>query len=133
MSRMTAVVPAGVDAPAQARRFCSTVCREWGVDGLTDLCALLVSELVTNAVVHGSGPVGLELRLDGGVLRVSVAQEQVVGLPEPLMSGSAAISGRGLAIVDRMAAGWGAETDDGGTTVWFDLVLSEPPGAGGRG
>jgi anti-sigma regulatory factor (Ser/Thr protein kinase) len=122
MLRMSSALPRTVEAPARARRLCERACREWGFDRLHDVCALLVSELVTNAVLHGTGAVEVELRSEGACLHVGVRQfDRVLELPDVHMSGPDAVRGRGLAMVERLAADWGAEVAPQGSTVWFEL------------
>ena len=132
MAQMSVALTRSVDAPAEARRLCTAVCHEWALDALVDVCALLVSELVTNAVVHGAGAVELEVAAERGGVRIAVSQrDAVTGLPEARMSGPTEVSGRGLAIVDAMAEQWGAEVDERATRVWFRLAT--PPAGGPAG
>ena len=110
-------VPSSV---ARLRRFAVQACRTGapGVDG--DVVALLVSELVTNALLHGSGEVRLRvLPVDGGVrVEVHDASRTLPSLrhPRPDEEG-----GRGIALVDTLATTWGADACDDGKTVWFVL------------
>ena len=122
MLRMSSAPPRTVEAPARARRLCERACREWGFDRLHDVCALLVSELVTNAVLHGTGAVEVELRSEGACLHVGVRSAHVdVGQLEHPVELPDAVRGRGLAMVERLAADWGAEVAPQGSTVWFEL------------
>jgi anti-sigma regulatory factor (Ser/Thr protein kinase) len=83
--------------------------------------ALMVSELVTNALVHGVGTITLRIDLEVDVLRVEVADEGEVALdPSPTPG---AHGGLGLRIVERLADDWGVR--DGSTRVWFEL--GQPP------
>jgi anti-sigma regulatory factor (Ser/Thr protein kinase) len=123
MLRMSTALPRSVEAPARARALCARACSDWHLEPLADVCMLLASELVTNAVTHGSGSVELEIRSDGRRLVVAVGQEgHVPELPEPRMSAPDAMTGRGLAIVAELATRWGADVDERGTTVWFELA-----------
>jgi anti-sigma regulatory factor (Ser/Thr protein kinase) len=83
----------------------------------------LVSELVTNAVVHGPrrGAVGLRVAITTGGIRVEVDDDGAVF--RPLMPPPARPDGSsayGLTLVDHTAARWGIE-DRPGTRVWFEL------------
>ena len=66
----------------------------------------------------------------GSIIRtpmVSVCQsDPAPGLPDPRMSDTGAVGGRGLAIVDELAARWGCDVDELGTTVWFELPAPQP-------
>jgi anti-sigma regulatory factor (Ser/Thr protein kinase) len=88
------------------------------------VAVLLTSELVTNAVVHGLGPVQLVLIDDGIRLRVEISDGETASLP--LTAGRPAsvdVSGRGLPTVDRLADRWGSgpRRTPPGKTVWFEL------------
>jgi len=117
-------IPASVTAPARARRLCERACRAWSLEDLVADCDLLVSELVTNAVAHGSGPIVLEIEQRDRGVRVSVTD----GAPTSAIAEVAAREvlddaegGRGLAIVAAVAARWGSHRDKEGTRVWFEL------------
>lgn len=101
------------------------MCREWALVGYLTDCQLLVSELVTNAVVHGAGPVALELQHHDGALRVGVTGGMADGRGsarfEPRTSHDDEETGRGLSIVDAVAADWGTWCERDGTFVWFEL------------
>lgn len=91
--------------------------------------ALLASEVITNAVLHGpaSGVVEVSVTHDDGRLRVGVSDESarlpVRGRPAPH-----AVSGRGVMLVERLAESWGVEPDGDGKTVWFEVRLAATPG-----
>jgi anti-sigma regulatory factor (Ser/Thr protein kinase) len=92
-------------------------------DEQVEAVRLVVSELVTNAVVHGDGDVELCLDLDQRCVRISVADEDD-GAPSPVDADPGAVSGRGLRLVDEIADRWGtAPRSDGrpGKTVWAEL------------
>lgn len=116
-----------------ARRFISDFCSaaELSAD-VCELASLLTSELVTNAVRYGGSQAVLEAHLPGGVLRVSVVDDN----PDLPLEGSApdltAEGGRGVLLVSNLAARWGvAVLPTGGKAVWFELDLdaAEPPRA----
>jgi anti-sigma regulatory factor (Ser/Thr protein kinase) len=88
--------------------------------------ALLVSELVANAVVHGRGEVLLRLQVDGPVVRGEVVDEGG-GFERDLRERSVEdVSGRGLAIVEALASRWGIH--EGTTHVWFEVDARDRAG-----
>jgi len=80
---------------------------------------LVVTELVTNAVVHGTGRIVLKTRLAGDRLRLEVVDEGTGNAPAIREQGDGDGGGWGLRIVDRLATDWGAF--EGTTHVWADL------------
>jgi anti-sigma regulatory factor (Ser/Thr protein kinase) len=87
--------------------------------------ALLVSEVVTNALLHGMVGAPLELRADrgGGRLRVEVTNTGPGIAPEPRATDSTPEGGYGLFLVERLATRWGLVRHLGMTRVWFELEL----------
>jgi anti-sigma regulatory factor (Ser/Thr protein kinase) len=83
--------------------------------------ALLTSELVTNAVRYGGSRATLEARRPSGVLRISVEDDNPELPEEGLAPTYRAESGRGIMLVDALAARWGVERRTGGKAVWFEL------------
>ena len=88
---------------------------------------LLVSELVTNSIVHAghSGAEAIRVRAanDGSTTRVEVC-DRARGDTLPAMQPEPppfATGGRGLLLVDALAARWGMDTCERGTCVWFEL------------
>ncbi|WP_326796632.1 ATP-binding protein [Streptomyces sp. NBC_01808] len=121
-------------SPGRARDALRIQLARWQVDSRTaETAVLLLSELVTNAVCHGRVPpgrrVGTRLTLGGGCLRIEVADAND-DLPLPRTAGEDDESGRGLALVDALADGWGTYRRAGGVgkCVWVELRL--PAGRG---
>lgn len=113
--------PAVADTPRAARRFVVTALQEWGHDStLLSDTELVLSELVTNAVIHAGSPVSVSVSpANAGVhLRVHDASpvEPWLRSPAPMQPG-----GRGMHVVDALASRWGVETTTEGKTVWADL------------
>ena len=109
---------ADVLAPSRARSLLPP--------GRHDAC-IVVSELVTNAVRHCAGStIDLEIDLAGEVVRIAVTQHSAVPAPRGLTASTPSWtqeSGRGLHLVDRLAARWGSEPlPDGGLRVWADVA-----------
>ncbi|MGW0608646.1 ATP-binding protein [Streptomyces sp. NPDC002644] len=107
-----------------ARRFAVGVLEEWGLAGRTEEVALCVSELVTNALLHGVPPgrgLLLRMRYGDGVLRVEVHDS---GPAHPrIREGSGdAEGGRGLPLVAALGDRWGVAPRPGapGKAVWCE-------------
>jgi len=119
----TWLLPDSLTAPATARRILTEVCEELPRDAL-EIARLLVSELVGNAVRHGSGEVQLTVRYDDHQLHIRV-RDEAPGSPRPVARGDDEVGGRGLAILEALATEWGVDAHgpDGrsGKTVWFSL------------
>jgi anti-sigma regulatory factor (Ser/Thr protein kinase) len=108
-------LPVDASAPGVAREFGKSFLRNAGLDcqGLD----LVISELVTNAVRHGSHVVELTLRRDGAGVTVAVRDDSG-DVPIGRDATESDHEGRGLAIVDALAGGWTvARHEDGTKTV----------------
>lgn len=112
--------PRGVQ---DARRWVVDTCEAIGRSDLVECAELAVSELVTNAILHGRPPITVRVRGTAEYPRVEVRDSS----PEPpRMPGLIADDddvlltfGRGLTIVARCASAWGADIDEDGKVVWF--------------
>lgn len=92
-----------------------------------DDAALALSELATNAVLHGREPLAVHLLLLTDRLRVEVRDGSPLG-PTFSMLDTAAVTGRGLLLVANLADRWGIEPVPGGRkAVWFELDLEAAP------
>jgi anti-sigma regulatory factor (Ser/Thr protein kinase) len=103
-----------------ARRFVVATLRDWDLEELVDTAALLVSELVTNAILHARSDVTVAVRALDDRVRVEVVDE-ADGVPLLRHATDTATTGRGLALVDACAWSWGVEPHPPGKAVWFDL------------
>jgi len=104
------------------RAIRDTLAHRLGAERTYDL-SLLVTELVTNAVVHGRGSITLKIRVDDGNVYGEVIDEGGGFEQEVRERGADEIGGRGLAIVDALSSRWGIH--EGTTHVWFELARSE--------
>ncbi len=114
----------GNDAPARARALISQWCESLDLEKeRCETLRLLVSEVVTNAVVHPATPrravIILEARASGERLRVSVT-DSGTGLGPTQRAPDAAAGGFGLFLLERETACWG-HSESNGTSVWFEL------------
>jgi PAS domain S-box-containing protein len=114
-------VPASVP---EARRLVRDLLRSVGRDDLEDVAALLVSEIVTNALLHAGTPINVAARLEDRRLRVEV-RDGSVHLPVPRRYASTAGTGRGLLMVEQLVDDWGVLRHADGKTVWFVLSDAE--------
>jgi anti-sigma regulatory factor (Ser/Thr protein kinase) len=112
----------GLDAPARARRWIGSVCERFELDHLRDEAALLVDELVTNAVLHARSDCVVVAEKGDDALRVEVIDRNsdLVGV-RPGAEHLSAQGGRGLVIVAAMATAWGVHEHPLGKSVWFTL------------
>ncbi|MFB8774832.1 SpoIIE family protein phosphatase [Streptomyces broussonetiae] len=116
------------EAVRHARRFSRRTLRSWGAAEHVDAALLVVSELVTNALVHTDGKVRLDLTLLSDRLRVSVADASPRTPVKPTSIGWEATGGRGLLLVEAMSTAWGSVPVSGGKQVWSEIALD--PGDG---
>jgi len=107
-------------AAARARRFVSEAMRAWGFDEASPDAELLVSELVTNAVLHARSATRVTIERDDTRVRISVCDDSPAR-PRLRDYGPDAVTGRGLVIVDRLARRWGVDPSDAGKCVWFEI------------
>jgi anti-sigma regulatory factor (Ser/Thr protein kinase) len=122
--RVTEQFPRRSDQIPRARALVRTTLRSWGVHARLDDLLLVASELFTNAVLHGDGHVELSLELRSGAVRLEVVDGGHPRVRMPLAPVAPSMfSGRGLAIVDRVASEWGSATaPHGGTSVWAEIA-----------
>ncbi|MFI6346484.1 ATP-binding protein [Streptomyces sp. NPDC050560] len=115
--------PADPGAVRTARTLVRARLADWGAREIEDVTALLVSELVTNAVRHADGPIRLAVsRTPRRTLLVEVSDQ----LPDPPRARTAEPDdegGRGLQLLARSAQRWGTRLAGAGKTVWFELTL----------
>ncbi len=130
-SRTFPADPASVPA---ARRFvlgaAGRLPREVG-----ESVALMVSELATNAILHGQTEFEIDVEVEADSLLVAVS-DRGRGSPEVQRPAVTEMHGRGLMIVQSLADDWGVTAASGGAgkTVWFRLRLQPTePTASGRG
>jgi anti-sigma regulatory factor (Ser/Thr protein kinase) len=111
-------LPVSREAPALAREFLrSATCVAHHSEVLDD-AVLLVSELVTNSVLHGGPPVVVAVDCDEDTLQVRV-RDGSNALPTRRETAAVDEGGRGLALVAEMSSDWGVDPDDNGKHVWF--------------
>ena len=113
---ITVTLPRDPGAPRRARALLREHANGLGADRL-DTAVLLISELVTNAVLHGSGEIRLIIDLAGNDARFAVADE---GEGTPVVRDAPGPDGGwGLRLVGQLATRWGIV--DKRTQVWFEV------------
>jgi len=111
-------LPVSREAPALAREFLrGSTCAEHHSEVVDD-AVLMVSELVTNSVLHGGPPVVVAVDCDEATLQVRV-RDGSPSLPALRDAATGDENGRGLALVAEMSADWGVDTEEDGKHVWF--------------
>ncbi|GAB3658867.1 hypothetical protein GCM10027596_15680 [Nocardioides korecus] len=118
--RRAALEVRSLSQTAAARTFVRQTLRGWGLARLEDSVTLLVTEMVTNALVHTDGDASLELRHQDGVVRVLVT-DSFSRVPHHRAQDPEATGGRGLLVVGALALEWGVEPSGEGKTVWADV------------
>ncbi|MYQ91460.1 hypothetical protein GTY20_09030 [Streptomyces sp. SID4946] len=108
---------------AQVRRSVRAALTSWGAGGVADDMAVVASELVSNALEHAGGAAAVRLRLADGRALLEV-EDGSARWPAPRRADAEAIEGRGLLLVEALAAQWGwSPSARGGKTVWAALAV----------
>jgi anti-sigma regulatory factor (Ser/Thr protein kinase) len=89
-------------------------------EDLVELVVLLADEVVTNAIVHGEGPIDLAVEANEERVKVVVGDRSEVH-PLPRLPARYAEDGRGLSIVGAVASRWGVSPTEVGKSVWFEI------------
>lgn len=120
-ARELLVLDPGPAAAAAARRFVSG-CLAGVPENAVANAELVVSELVTNSILHAGTAVRIGVKQVGTVVRLEVG-DQDRHRPEPKQYSPDAGTGRGLQLVEALAVAWGVDTGPDGKTVWADVPL----------
>ncbi|MBX9393868.1 SpoIIE family protein phosphatase [Streptomyces sp. TRM72054] len=113
------------DAVMHARRFTARTLRRWKVEEAADAVLLVVSELVTNALMHTQGPVRLDLVLGGNRVRVSVSDSSPRAPAKPVIVDWESTGGRGLLLVEAVSEAFGSMPVAGGKQVWSEILVQQ--------
>jgi anti-sigma regulatory factor (Ser/Thr protein kinase) len=139
LNRPALTLGSGPRGVHDARRWVVRTCTDIGRDDLSEAAELGVSELVTNALLHGEPPIQVRVRGTAEHPRIEVRDSS---LEPPVLPTATEMDeddellltyGRGLGLVARCSDAWGAEIEDDGKVVWFAPAdhLSEDHGAAG--
>jgi anti-sigma regulatory factor (Ser/Thr protein kinase) len=124
------LLPFAAASVGVARRRLVSDLTHAGVCGsaVTD-AALVLSELLSNALCHATPLPGADLRaawsLDGDCVRVSVTDGGAPTVPELGEPSPSTTGGRGLRIVERLSLCWGTRHDGEATTVWAEVPVPQ--------
>ncbi|MFN2524029.1 MAG: SpoIIE family protein phosphatase [Mycobacteriales bacterium] len=131
MTTSATVLPAHGRSASEARRIIEAAVEEAQLTDLVDEALLLVTELVTNAIVHAGTELELLVSTDGPTLRVEVSDRSPGAIPVVRDQPSETREGgRGIFLLDALATEWGTRHFGSGKSVWFQLGPSAR--AGGR-
>jgi anti-sigma regulatory factor (Ser/Thr protein kinase) len=116
-------LPPEAGSVPSARHHARQVLKRWSLaERHRQVVELLVSELVTNAVVHARCPLALSVRYDGRSVRVDVSDSSP-SWPIARRVPPNAPSGRGLQIVERLSDRHGVRPTGRGKAVWFEISV----------
>lgn len=116
-------LPADATSAGLARRLIHERLGAWGMENLSDVTQLLVSELVTNVLCHTCcGDLVVRLSAVEGMLRCEV-EDCDDAMPEMARPSTGEEHGRGLRLMDSLACCWGAERTRQGKIMWFELPV----------
>ncbi len=120
-------VPAGPAGLGEARGRARELLTDWLVEAdIIDSVVLLMSELVTNALVHGRSPLSARLRRTGSRVIVEVADGDP-RMPRRRHADVEDEGGRGLELVSLIASRWGTRLAGAGKVVWAEIAAPLVP------
>ncbi|MFW6091362.1 MAG: ATP-binding protein [Actinomycetota bacterium] len=110
--------------PGAARRWAADRCAELRLECAAVGLPLLVSELVTNACIHGADPITLRLQTCRARARVEVV-DSTPEWPELQWPDDNDPYGRGVLIVESLSHAWGTDSLPTGKVVWAEVLVGE--------
>jgi anti-sigma regulatory factor (Ser/Thr protein kinase) len=119
-------LPQTAASPSEARHLVGRFAAENDMRNESGAALLVLSELVTNAVLHGAEPIEVVVSRYGDVLRIEVSDggSRTDGVV-PRSWDDPRPGGRGLHIVNSLATRWGTTDNTSGKTVWAEIGLSD--------
>jgi hypothetical protein len=119
-------LPGSCTSPGFARHAVTGALGGLVSEDCLDVTVLLISELVTNAVMHADTAVDLQVWADESRVRVEVRDGSSLP-PELRHCGLEATSGRGMRLLESLSTRWGVQPTAGGKCVWFELAVDQEP------
>jgi anti-sigma regulatory factor (Ser/Thr protein kinase) len=129
MERQTSMFPAEPQSVGEARAWLVAVASGLVSEDRLSNLALVVSEIVTNAVLHGdpAGKIKLAATPKSDYLCVQVTDGGAGFVPRPGAMASDTNGGFGLFLVERLTRRWGLTRENGATRVWFEFDHTGSP------
>ena len=129
MPRADRAWPATPQSVRGARVFVQEQLEQWGAGQHVWVATTVISELVTNVVLHARTDFSVSIELAGAQLTLRVADASP-DVPVRRRYDDAAATGRGLLLLEELTSGWGVEATADGKVVWCTVAAPEgSPGA----
>jgi anti-sigma regulatory factor (Ser/Thr protein kinase) len=120
-TQQVVTLPPDTESPRRARHFVRELLIEDNISDTLEIVTLLVSEVVTNAVLHARSEVTVSVRRDGHAVHVEVA-DRSSSAPIPQSVTPDSTTGRGMHLVEELADAWGTKSAPDGKIVWFECA-----------
>ncbi|MFF4394105.1 SpoIIE family protein phosphatase [Streptomyces sp. NPDC001480] len=114
-------VPSEPAAVSEVRGAVTARLAEWGLDDLAFTTELILSELVTNAIRYGRGPIGVRLLHDRAL--ICEVSDSSTTSPHLRYAATTDEGGRGLFLVAQLAERWGTRYTPSGKIIWAEQAL----------
>ncbi|HVM00900.1 MAG TPA: PAS domain S-box protein [Egibacteraceae bacterium] len=124
-----AVLPAHPASARRGRLLAADAVRRRHPEDLAEEVSLLVSEIVTNSILHAGSDIQLRVVVHDRLVRVEVHDGSSV-VPVVHESAQDDMTGRGLGLVELLASRWGADRQPDGKVVWFEIGEPASPASG---
>jgi anti-sigma regulatory factor (Ser/Thr protein kinase) len=118
-------LPPDRESPRRARRLVEKALPRDATE-VVEVVTLLVSEMVTNAVLHAGTEVVLRIGHEGTSVRVEVTDGSAT-MPGVREVSDDSATGRGMWLVEELADAWGQQSRGDGKVVWFEVALEPDP------
>ena len=119
--RLRAWLEATLEAPAAARILVAHACRAWDLGDIADVAELIITELSTNAIRHARTEMEVRLNLSRRYLHLAIRDRNPAPPRLGTDDGSMREEGRGLLVIEALAAAWGYTPTVDGKVVWATL------------